>query len=417
MKSIPLYLAVSCLIMVSCSTPKKPKQKIVIKETYTQNLHLVGDDSLNVMLNIRRPKSSTDTYGITLRQQDKKTNYKKIDTTWTSTQLDSCIRSLTDHLSKQPFTLAQSATYVYKYNNWVLEKEKNGTQIDTAAFPIAVRKAWETKDTLLNLRSAELYLKPTYTQNDPAIKNAKWQLNKALQTTIALSHGNAHFTLDRSKFASWLSLDDKLKIKVDYISAQTFVQNIANQIEIPLSRILELGDEEFIIDSLKNKKFARMNIFGEVEYIINSIPQGKAFSKSIVFIAQGLPQGLQDGLTDFVEVNILDQKLWLFREGRLVLETSVVTGNQKYNRATPRGEYHILFKTTNKVLRGPGYAAHVNYWMPFYKGYGLHDANWRRRFGANIYETGGSHGCVNIPPKMAAIVYDNVYVGMDVIIR
>jgi len=166
-----------------------------------------------------------------------------------------------------------------------------------------------------------------------------------------------------------------------------------------------------------NQTYPRMPIFQEVDFIISALPKGKAVQRSIVFVPQGLPKGLKEGLKDFVEVSILDQKLWLFKDGQLVLETSVVTGNEKYNRATPKGRYHILHKTTDRVLRGPGYASFVKYWMPFYQGYGLHDATWRRRFGANIYQNAGSHGCVNIPPKLAPVVYNNVYVGMDVIVR
>ena len=54
--------------------------------------------------------------------------------------------------------------------------------------------------------------------------------------------------------------------------------------------------------------------------------------------------------------------------------------------------------------------------MPFYGGYGLHDATWRGAFGGSIYLYGGSHGCVNLPPKAAATLYNNVTVGTKVIL-
>ena len=53
--------------------------------------------------------------------------------------------------------------------------------------------------------------------------------------------------------------------------------------------------------------------------------------------------------------------------------------------------------------------------MPFNGGIGLHDANWRSKFGGTIYQNSGSHGCVNLPPDKAAALYDLVYTGIPVI--
>ena len=91
------------------------------------------------------------------------------------------------------------------------------------------------------------------------------------------------------------------------------------------------------------------------------------------------------------------------------------------DRATPEGMYAIRFKQTNRVLTGynkdgsVSYRSPVKYWMPFNGGIGLHDANWRSKFGGMIYQTNGSHGCINLPPKVAAQVYENAYKGIPII--
>ena len=54
--------------------------------------------------------------------------------------------------------------------------------------------------------------------------------------------------------------------------------------------------------------------------------------------------------------------------------------------------------------------------MEFRKSYGLHDATWRDSFGGTIYQTNGSHGCVNLPYKMAEIIYQNIDYDMPIII-
>ena len=45
----------------------------------------------------------------------------------------------------------------------------------------------------------------------------------------------------------------------------------------------------------------------------------------------------------------------------------------------------------------------------------MHDANWRRSFGGEIYKTNGSHGCINLPPSMAGQIYQSVSEGFPVI--
>ncbi len=82
---------------------------------------------------------------------------------------------------------------------------------------------------------------------------------------------------------------------------------------------------------------------------------------------------------------------------------------------TPEGIYAMTYKTRNAILRGRGYATHVNYWMPFNKGIGLHDATWRSKFGGEIYARSGSHGCVNLPLEAAKSIYEYVGKGFPVI--
>ena len=53
--------------------------------------------------------------------------------------------------------------------------------------------------------------------------------------------------------------------------------------------------------------------------------------------------------------------------------------------------------------------------MPFVYGQGLHDASWQTSFGGDTYKTKGSHGCINLPPKVAAQVYENAYKGIPII--
>ena len=54
--------------------------------------------------------------------------------------------------------------------------------------------------------------------------------------------------------------------------------------------------------------------------------------------------------------------------------------------------------------------------MPFFNGYGLHDATWRDEFGGTIYKTNGSHGCINLPYSKAEILFNNISAGCTIVV-
>lgn len=120
----------------------------------------------------------------------------------------------------------------------------------------------------------------------------------------------------------------------------------------------------------------------------------------------------------YVEIDISAQHLYYYENLELKFESDVVTGNVSARHNTPTGVYYLRARQTNQVLTGANYASHVDYWMPFIaNSIGMHDATWRSRFGGQIYQTGGSHGCVNMPHANAATLYGMIQVGTPVIVH
>jgi hypothetical protein len=125
----------------------------------------------------------------------------------------------------------------------------------------------------------------------------------------------------------------------------------------------------------------------------------------------------------YVEADLSNQHVYYYENGQLILDTPCVSGT-KYDssRHTVLGLYSIYYKQRNRTLQGPmvngvpSYTSFVNFWMPFYKGYGLHDASWRGSFGGTIYYSSGSHGCINLPYNAAATLYEHTEVGTPVIV-
>lgn len=137
-----------------------------------------------------------------------------------------------------------------------------------------------------------------------------------------------------------------------------------------------------------------------------------------VWSHKGQSLGSEDVIGDsYVEVDLENQRVFLYKDGKKLLETDCVSGTASDpERDTPGGVYSIYYKNSPDVLDGPGYSEFVNYWMPFYGGYGLHDATWRSEFGGDIYKNDGSHGCINLPLEAAELIYNTVTVGYPVVL-
>ena len=119
----------------------------------------------------------------------------------------------------------------------------------------------------------------------------------------------------------------------------------------------------------------------------------------------------------YVEVDMTEQKMYFFLDGKQVFDTVVVTGCTSKGMGTPELVCYVYGKYRNTYLRGANYRSFVNYWVPVYGGIGIHDATWRDEFGGELYKKSGSHGCINTPLKRMEELYNMLEKGMPVVIH
>ncbi|MEI7603422.1 MAG: L,D-transpeptidase [bacterium] len=102
----------------------------------------------------------------------------------------------------------------------------------------------------------------------------------------------------------------------------------------------------------------------------------------------------------FIYISIADQKMYAYEYGVPVFTTVVTTG--KDLSPTVTGKFAIFQKKEQEHLRGVDTSGHnydvlVNYWMPFYQDYGIHDTPTPTNYGGMDYHTRGSLGCIRTP--------------------
>ncbi|HBR82388.1 MAG TPA: hypothetical protein DEA34_09985, partial [Enterococcus sp.] len=157
----------------------------------------------------------------------------------------------------------------------------------------------------------------------------------------------------------------------------------------------------------------------ETEALKKAILTGQDFTRSP--IVQGGTTADHPLIEDtYIEVDLENQHMWYYKDGKVALETDIVSG--KPSTPTPAGVFYVWNKEEDATLKGTNddgtpYESPVNYWMPIdWTGVGIHDSDWQPEYGGDLWKTRGSHGCINTPPSVMKELFGMVEKGTPVLV-
>jgi len=309
----------------------------------------------------------------------------------------------------------KNPSFKYTDNGYVIIREVDGNKVNKDILYDHVSEAILKEEATIYLDSINCYVKPQYTISSQKIIDTKNILNKYVFSKITYTFGVYKELLDGSKINKWLTVDANIKVIFDEKEVENYIDELSNNYNTigkrrnfvsSSGKTINIGGGDYGWSINRNK---------ETQALIKAIKEGETISKEPEYIQTALSHDLNDMGNTFVEIDLTKQYLWFYKNGSLIAQGDIVTGNLIGNNTTPGGIYKLKYKVKNTVLRGPGYASPVSFWMPFNGGIGIHDASWRSVFGGEIYKTGGSHGCINSPYYLAKAVFDNIEPGIPVV--
>ncbi|AAK78723.1 lipoprotein-anchoring transpeptidase ErfK/SrfK [Clostridium acetobutylicum] len=309
----------------------------------------------------------------------------------------------------------KSPSFKYTDKGYEVINEVKGNKINKDALYMKIRKAISNEDSSIDLEKSGVYIEPKYTSNSPKVKETKGLLNKYVASKVTYNLGNHKEDIAGAVINKWLKVDDDLNVTIDEKEEKKYLNGIFSPYNTAgktrsfatssgATINVSGGDYGWVIDASK-----------EAQTLNEAIKKGQTIEKQPTYSQTAASHDANDIGNTYVEVDLSKQHLWFYKNGSLVVQGDVVTGNVSENDATPAGVYRLKYKERNATLKGQGYSSPVSYWMPFNGGIGIHDANWRSVFGGEIYKTGGSHGCVNSPYDLAKTVFENIDAGTPVV--
>lgn len=263
-------------------------------------------------------------------------------------------------------------------------------------------------------------IEPAILASDEKLNSQKDYINSILSTEIQYNlYDGSTYTLDANVIKNWIYRDDEGYYNIDIDgNVPKFVDELNKKAEYQLtSTQFNATGKGTINISFGRRTYADLNKDKEIARIKEQL--GK--SGKVIFdpIYNPLPDYVNIGT--YVEIDLTRQRVWMYVNGECIVDTPCVTGDVAQGYSTPPGIFYLTYKTTDTYLKGDNadgtrYSSHVNFWMPFNGGIGLHDALWRSNFGGSIYMTNGSHGCVNLPYNAAKTIYNNINTSIPIIL-
>jgi hypothetical protein len=301
----------------------------------------------------------------------------------------------------------------------------DGTQYDVTKLVKEYEKQPFTSEVHLN----PIVIQP-FKEDSQMVKDQEKKLQELLQNTVDYKVQDKVYTLKGSEVIQNASVSTDMKVSIDPSTIKDKITEI-NNAQSTLGKNFNFTTHSGSVISVKGEGYGwALDVEKETALVQSAFENGEeSISASSIQgngwnnEGYGYETIANNGIGGtYAEVSIAEQRIWLYRDGNLVLTTNVVTGKHSTGEDTSPGVWYILFKRTPYTLKGSAvgkadYSVQVDYWAPFTNsGQGFHDASWRTNWNNNAYLTQGSGGCVNVSPSMMKAVYDNLSVYQPVVV-
>ncbi|MCR5753249.1 MAG: L,D-transpeptidase/peptidoglycan binding protein [Acetatifactor sp.] len=313
---------------------------------------------------------------------------------------------------------APEDAYISEYsksgNGYAIIPHTLGTQLDKKVVLNLIEEAILSGQSSLDLVEKGCYEEAKVKEDDAKLQSALEKMNQWVSASVKYDWHGTEVDVDGNQISQWITIENNAPV-LDEEAVADFIAATSTELDT-YGRKRKFhttgGAEITIVNSRYGWKVSRAD---ETEELLKLIYAGKTEEREPIYAVTAVCKGSDDIGSSYVEVDLSNQHLFLYENGGLALETDFVSGNMSNGCGTPGGIFGVTYKTKNAVLRGDNYETPVSYWMPFNGNIGMHDATWRRQFGGEIYQTSGSHGCINLPLGKAKEIYDYVSTGFPVI--
>lgn len=311
-------------------------------------------------------------------------------------------------------------------NCYVLEDTlKNRLDVDIVWNEVL--NAIESKTYLADMRKLQCTYDNAYTEEQKQTLIQWEKISDFQQCALQYDMGAEQIAFTPDIMAGFLQKEDGFPIfdeagelMLDEAAVEAYIINLAAEYDTYGKERIFTATSGKEITLTKGNYGTTLDQKAEVEFLMKNLMQPEMHGEVVqlhvpAYEREAFARGKNDIGGTYIEIDLTSQKMYYYVDYEPVIETDIVSGDMKRKWSTPEGVYSVYNKQRNRTLKGPGYESFVKYWVPVYKGIGVHDASWRDEFGGEEYLKNGSHGCINTPQDIMSELYDLVEIGTPVI--
>lgn len=337
-------------------------------------------------------------------------------TTYDESMLKTAVESM-DCMKEENVTKPKDAVIEETAEGYEIIPEEQGNELDLEKAYAQIKEAVDAGQTETDLEEGGCYKAPAVTSEDAGLKAKAEKLNKYFNEVITYNLADTQVKLDYSTIRDWMTMDEELNVEFNWNKVADWMAALSDKYDTfgtEMEFTTSLGETV----TVKHENYGwKIDEAGEVDVLLELLKNAESAEREPLYLETGryYGEGGDDIGDTYVEIDYTNQRMWFYKDGELLVDTPVVTGNTSKKNGSPNGIFCIYNKEEKAVLKGEDYKTPVDFWMPFSDGVGIHDSKWRPDYGGTIYKTSGSHGCINTPWEQAKIIYNNISIGTPVV--
>ena len=241
-----------------------------------------------------------------------------------------------------------------------------GSKLDMEKFEAAVKDALTNVQSELDADKAGCYIDPQVYSDDKKLVKQEKRLNKYTDTRLTYTFGDDTVVLDGDTIYKWMDIKKNGKVSLDEEKIREFVRGLGSKYDtIFRTRTFKTSYKMDVVINGGDYGWW-MNREKEVSELKELIKKGTVADREPVYFQKAEKYGKDDYGDTYVEINLTAQHLFLYKDGKVVLESDFVSGKDTKDRKTPGGVFGITYKERDATLVGADYETPVSYWMPFH---------------------------------------------------
>lgn len=349
------------------------------------------------------------------------------ETVFSREKLEEQVSSL--NCAKKENQIAPENAYVsFSNSEFTIVPETEGSELNAKEAYQMISGAIDSEAADVDLGSnPKAYKEADVTRDSSELQNMVNMYNSLAKANITYTFGDEMVTLDGNTIKNWLQFDEKGQLLPD---DGAFRQHVVDYVAQLAADHDTVGTERQFETTSGRTVYVYGSAYGwkidqdkEAAQLMQEIQSGTQITREPVYSMRANAHGINDLGDTYIEVDLTEQYMWYYQNGNIIFQSEIVSGLPgDPDRKTPPGIFTLNSKSSPSVLRGEmtangtySYEQPVTYWMPFNGGIGFHDADWQPYFGGDRYLTGGSPGCINLPPENAGQLYSLIQYDVPII--